>query len=163
MVIIIFLVGLAMFFWGFYLYKDSSDGAARAVVGAIAAFFALCCIIPLSIRLYNIDYVNTEKVAYLRENNTEIETKLEAAIADFQTYELGAQSHFKPSPGSDVTVAVSMYPTLSSAPMVEGLIATYVANNTSIRNLELARRERVSTAFWLCLGLWGPPTPIISE
>ena len=151
MLILVFAVSVTlMVWWGLSKYRDGDD--ARIWTGAFLGCISVLGMIIVGAGLYNIDNVNPAKIAYLEENNFEIEMKLADAIAEYQAYEKDAYADFKPVSGSTAMVAVSMYPELKSYPMVQSLLDTYIANNETIKGLKLRQLERSPLAFWLYFG-----------
>ena len=165
MLLVIFVIGLALLFWGLHLYHarkngDDEPGIIRSIIGGITALVSIIGALVMFIEINNIDRIDGLRLAYLRENNIEIEERVQKAIADYQAYEKETYADHKPTIGSDITVAVSMYPQLKSDTMVQALLETYINNNAEIRQITLnGILARPNKSYWLCFGLWGPPAP----
>jgi hypothetical protein len=148
MLILFFLICVALIVLDGILDWDDFGRAFGVFLGCIVII--VTCV--LGTILYKLDHTATAKITYLEQNNLEIETKLSTAIATYQAYEKDAYASFKPETGSDITVAISLYPDLKSDAMVVSLLETYRSNNDDIRALKLQQLDRPTYAFWLYFG-----------
>ena len=151
MILVALAIGLAFLIWG-WMAGGWDDADGRMGTGTIITVIAVIAAIIVGGNLYNYDIVYPSKIAILEQNNAEIETKLEKTITAYQTYEKETYTEFKPEPGSDITVAISMYPNLKSDTMVQSLLETYIKNNAEIKELRLKQVYRPAFAFWLYFG-----------
>lgn len=155
MFLVLLAIGLAILAWGIVVTikeGDALESIGRLATGTVIAAVAVIAILANIAALYEIDNIYPAKIAYLKENNAEIESKLAETIEAYQAYEKETYEAFKPDIGSDVTIAIAMYPELKSDTMVVALIETYTSNNAGIRELELAILNRPANAFWLYFG-----------
>ena len=153
--LILFWVLLAgLIAWAIIDVKHDYSGYDGVIQTVLAVIFGIILVIVTSVmigELFRIDRIIPNEIAYLEQNNAEIEAKLQETVVAYQTYESETFAELRPE-SSDVTVVISLYPELKSETLVAGLLDTYISNNDTIRDLELQRLQRPSYAFWLYFG-----------
>jgi len=158
MLIIFAVIGLALLVWGCYANKTNEDrysdpGILRGIFGGIIFAVAVIVMCGLINGLYKIDNTYPAKIAYLEENNAEIEAKLLSAIETYQEYESETYANLKPvNEDSDIALLVSLYPELKSDALTISLLETYQENNDAIKSIRLAQIDRPIMAWWLYFG-----------
>ena len=103
MLILIFGICVVAAIVGYCVGGDCENLAS--VLGIILGLVSVVVAICLGACLYNSDNVRPSKIAYLEENNIDIEAKLSAAIEAYKAYEAGTYGTFKPNTDSDITIA----------------------------------------------------------
>jgi heme/copper-type cytochrome/quinol oxidase subunit 2 len=164
MLTLVFIVLLAICILLFnYLVKrsekvDYADEDPKFIIGVIfEVIFVLATIATLiGLIITSVSLANTrvleEKISFYRENNVEIETRLENAVSAYLSHESQTYNNIIEAAGGDLTAILIVLPELQSSQHITKLLEVYENNNEIIRGLELRKINISLQRWWLYFG-----------
>lgn len=142
--VVLFVVGCL----GTKCCYDDEVWVGIEVVGGLGALIAIIAIIGLAISVSFSGTVD-DKIHMYTEQNTKIETQIEAAVEKYMNYE--SETFSSVSPESAITM-VSLYPELKSDTLISSQIDIYVKNNAKIVELQESKINAGVARWWLYFG-----------
>ena len=127
---------------------DADIAFGMSVIGGFCGCIALVATILLAI---SVSFSGTidEKINMYTEQNTKIETQIEAAVEKYMDYE--SETFTAVSPESAITM-VALYPELKSDALISSQIDVYVKNNAKIVELQETKINASVARWWLYFG-----------
>lgn len=162
MLIVLFIIFLAMIIigyiledWGFYEHDIVGIlGVGGIILGCIAEFFIVCCIIDCAVCISQLKVADTKIKIYEEENNN-IQNSISEIVENYKDYEQNTYSEsLKNIDISDTNIVVltQLYPDLKSNEMVIKQIQIYQDNNNEIKKLKGNKIDYQTAKWWLYFG-----------
>lgn len=154
MLIIILIIGLALFISGLLVYKltDNGDENPYSYIGIVLGFIvwltsAICMIIG-GVSISNLRVID-DKITMYTEENIKIETTVTNTVEKYLEHELNI---FENLQGEDIQTLLVVYPEINSNELVKRQIEIFVENNNKIKALKEDKLNIQVWQFWVYFG-----------
>lgn len=162
MIIVLFIIFLAMIIIGMKLedwagYNHdvvSMLGIGGVILGCIAEFFTVCCIIGCAVCISQLKVADTKIKMYEEENNN-IQNSISEIVENYKNYEQNTYSESLKNidiSNTNIVVLAQLYPDLKSNEMVNKQIQVYQDNNNKIKELKENKIDCQTAKWWLYFG-----------
>lgn len=152
MLILLLVVGIAMFVGGFLVYSYSCDGESVGIaLGVIGGILAFCAAIVMTFVIGPCVTSTTvdQRIEMYQEENAKIEQQIADVVTQYQEYEKDIFTEVAPE--SAMTL-VSLYPELKADSLVSSQIDIYVKNNEKIKELKEQQINGHLYRWWVYFG-----------
>lgn len=163
MLIVLFIIFLLMIIIGILLCKCADEGcheglamfaACGAIVGCIAEFIVVCCIIGCAFGISQLK-VADRKIQMYEEENNNIQNQVAEIVKNYQDYEQNTYTESLKNidiSNTDVVVLSQLYPDIKSNEMVSKQIQIYQDNNNKIKEIKEEKLNNEICKWWLYFG-----------
>ena len=162
MLIVLFIIFLAMIIigskladWADYNHEGITIlGVGGIVLGCIAEFFVVCCIIGCAVCISQLKVADT-KIQMYEEENDNIQNSISEIVENYKKYEQNTYSESLKNidiNNTDIVVLAQLYPDLKSNEMVNKQIQIYQDNNNKIKEIKEEKINNQMAKWWLYFG-----------
>ena len=123
------------------------------MLGGMGLVISVCTCCVGIVALQNIKYADT-KITICEEENSRIESQIEATVNHYLEYEQGVFDKIDISDysGDKLLLISQLYPELKADGLLQQQMDLYVKNNDEIRKLKLEKIDNQKWKFWLYFG-----------
>lgn len=153
MIFVLIAVTLVLAIAGFVICNifDSEGALFLGVLSTVGLGVSIIAAIVLAVNCSSLRTIDS-KIAMYEEENTRIETQIDAAVKAYIEHEKEIMTKAAPdaAPGSETSVVlVAAYPELASNMLVQEQLRVYTSNNEKIKELKEAKINGAVMRWWL--------------